>query len=436
MDYFAREMQQLLAAEYDDFLRTEGRSMYRSLRLNPPKTTFEELSGSGIKLGERTLFDDNAFYIDEEEADGLHPFHLAGLYYLQEPSAASAVRSLQVKPGHKVLDLCAAPGGKSTQILSDLQGKGLLWTNEISFTRSQKLLANIERWGWDNYVLTNAEPALLAERLYGWFDRVLVDAPCSGASMFKKYPQTRGEYSAQLVEMNHQRQLEILESAYRLLAADGIMVYSTCTYNTRENEETVAAFLNRHPEMELIEADPAIKRRGFTGFGIDERKVARVLPMDGGEGHFAAAMFKRETCQKARIPLRPFTRNAVADRFFKEHFRKTPNYAVVDDRVYLSEESLPQFSSHLLRSGILAGEIVNGRFEPHHHLFVSRYAPYFEPKAELDEKNVQRYLKGETLPANGLKGHVAICFQGHSLGFGKADGRLIKNKYPKGLRLK
>ncbi len=252
-DYFDQEMKELLGSEYPAFLACSDKPMYKSLRLNPLKTSFDEIKEENIPLGDPVAFDKDTYYLNSDDKLGNHPFHLGGLYYLQEPSTTMVVNALDIQENDKVLDLCGAPGGKSTHILSKLKGTGLLWSNEIDRNRCQSLLQNLERWGSDNFILTNLAADKLCDKVMGYFDKVLVDAPCSGSSMFKKYPTSLLEYNLASELACQKRQLEILDEAYKALKENGILVYSTCTYNLYENEQVIEQFLNKHPDMNLVD---------------------------------------------------------------------------------------------------------------------------------------------------------------------------------------
>ncbi|MBQ7223889.1 MAG: RNA methyltransferase [Erysipelotrichaceae bacterium] len=436
MDYFRREMQQLLGDEYPAFEQASQLPLFRALRLNTARTDEEELRSCGFALESRTPFDEDTFYLKSEDKLGNHPFHFAGLYYLQEPSPTMVVNALDVKPGQLVADLCAAPGGKSTQILNRLQGEGLLWSNEYEASRARILLSNIERWGDGNYIITNSDTAFLADRLEGLFDRILVDAPCSGASMFRKFPQSVKDYTPGNVEACSRRQLMILDNAWRMLKKDGLLVYSTCTYNLQENEDTVAAFLNRHPDMELIDTGLSCGRRGFSVPGVDGQLVTRVFPMDGGEGHFVARMIRRSETSASRLTYLPYSANRTVDEFMKDNLTEKLPYTVIRDEVFVSEKPLIRYDGRIIRQGVLLGTLEKGRLVPHHHFFVSNFGRYFRQVCNIeDEELISRYLHGESLRIPGHKGFTAIAYKNHLLGFGKGDGVQIKNHFPKGLRL-
>lgn len=433
-EYFLNEIRTLFPDEYDDIISSFSREMYRSIRINRLKCRKEELELEGFDLKESTPFDPDSCYITTEEKLGNHPFHNAGCYYLQEPSAAMAVNVLRVEKGDLVADLCRAPGGKSTQILNRLDGTGLLWSNEINWKRCQILLSNLERWGYQNYVLTSLNTREIASMAAGLFDKVLVDAPCSGASMFKKYPDTVNDYNEAAVKACQKRQLEILENAYQLLKSDGVLVYSTCTFNLVENEETVYLFLQRHPDMQLEDAALGYGHKGLEYKDLNSQLLARVLPTDGGEGHFAARMRKTGSSLIRHPAVTENSHNGLVDAFLKEYGIST-QYFIKDNEVYACPMPL-SIRKGVIREGILLGTLEKNRFEPHHHLFMCpQFAEEFRQKYEINDRDrLIRYMKGESVDVSGYKGYVAISYKGKTLGFAKGDGRQLKNRLPKGLR--
>ncbi len=428
-DLFLEELKELIPNEYEEFLNSYKFPPFKALRINTLKTTYDEIIKE-IELGSVTSFDANTFYLDSDYKLGNHPYHIGGLYYLQEPSATMVVNALDVKQGDRVLDLCAAPGGKSTQILSLLNGTGLLWSNEINMIRAQSLLSNLERWGCDNYILTNMSTDELCPKLIGCFDKVLVDAPCSGASMFKRFPESINDYTKANIAACQNRQLKILEEAYKTLKKDGILVYSTCTFNTKENEEVVEQFLKKHPGVELVSTGLACGRGG-----MNNNLVRRCYPMDGGEGHFVAKMIRREENQQITLSELRWDKNKIVDEFVNENMKERMNYCLIGDHVYVSKKPLINFKGKIVRQGVLLGTIQKQRLEPHQNAFVAiMNQNNFKQIVELSQEATESYLKGNTLPFKNVKGYVQLTYKNHPFAFGKADGRQIKNKLPKGLR--
>ena len=415
MNIFLDKMKALLGDEFDDFLKFYNSSgeHYRGLRVNTLKCSVEKLE----KLLDFDLksapFCSESFYIPNEITSlGNNPLHHAGAFYIQEPSASSAVTMLDVQEGDYVLDLCAAPGGKSTQIAAKLNSKGFLWSNEIVKNRANILLSNIERMGIRNATVSNAYPEVLCDRLAGCFDKVLVDAPCSGEGMFRKDSTAESEWSDEHVKSCAERQLKILNSAKNALKDGGVMVYSTCTFSVEENEGVIGRFLEENPDFKLEDAN--------VNFGRPTLEYARrIFPMDGGEGHFAARLKKSGELYK-----NSFTENSK---------KKIDSKIIVLPQEYVPYEKLP-----VLRSGIILGQIVKNRIEPHHSAFMAAKADECVSKVDFDVNSakIKAFLHGEEVAVdNNIKGYTAVCVNGITVGFGKCSNGRLKNKYPKGLRL-
>ena len=422
-------MKEMLKDDYDKFVASFASPMYKSLRVNNLKGT-EEIIRNEIEIGERTPFDENTYYINDDAKLGKHPYHLGGLYYLQEPSATMAVNALDVQLGDKVLDMCAAPGGKSTQILSRLNNTGFLLSNEYEHKRAMTLLSNIERWGKDNYMLTNNSADKVAWAFEGYFDRVLVDAPCSGSSMFKKYPATINDYTEANVLACNKRQLQILDEAYKTLKQDGVLVYSTCTYNKIEDEEVVEQFLQKYPDMELVDTGLSCGVKGYDPNGL----TRRVFPFNGGEGHFAAKFVKHGYQESRKVKYLKFSNDKTVEQSIAENCTERFNYTILNNKVYVSKDNLIDTSLNIIRSGVLMGEIVKGRIEPAHHFFVA-YNQFKKICNITDPEMMNKFLTGLSLPIDGYKGYVQIRYNDIPVGFGKGDGSQIKNHFPKGLRI-
>ena len=433
---FLNRMQVMLGEEYPAFLAQYDAPVRRGVRLNPLKCTREAFEKHFKNAVEPTPFSPLSYYYNGEEGIGSSPLHHAGAVYSQEPSAASAVTVLNPQPGDRVLDLCAAPGGKSTQIASLLQGEGLLWSNEPIRSRAQILLSNIERLGVRNAVVSNAYPEDLCPKLPGWFDKILVDAPCSGEGMFRRDEIAVEEWTPQSPEACALRQRGILHQAANCLREGGVLVYSTCTFSKEENEETVLAFLAEHPDFVL--ESPGVSF-GRPAYGVD---ALRIFPMDGGEGHFVAK-FRRVNgggglVKPYQLPAKPAPEVQLAREFLKEAMpgRPAEKLAVVGGRVLLLPEELPDLKGlPVLRAGVEVGEVRGKRLEPAHGLFMSAYPEECAQVLELsaDDPRLAAFLHGEEIECGG-KGYTAVCVCGAITGFGKASGGVLKNKYPKGLR--
>lgn len=435
---FLKRMQSYLQEEYPAYLETLSKPRYRGLRVNTVRCGADAFLPLAPCACRPSLICRESFYIDAPSL-GHHPLHLSGVFYLQEPSAASAVEILDVQEGDWVLDICAAPGGKSTQIAAKLHHTGFLVSNEIDAKRAQALLSNMERLGFSEYMVTNSRPDVLCEELQGCFDKVLVDAPCSGEGMFKKHEQAMEDWSEEQVAFCAKRQRMILAQAYRALRPGGTLVYSTCTYAMEENEETVQAFLQQFPDMELVDCEASFGRPGLPLEGFAADKVRRIFPMDGGEGHFIAKLRKQGQKPRRSLPEYPAAAaDAMITAFFQEQLGQQPaRIWRQQDHIYARLQPFVKTKKiRVLRQGVLCGDMVKKRFEPHLHFYLAAiYASSFFKVYDMSLKECEQYLKGYPLAAD-IKGYVCLRYQGFALGFGKGDGTWIKNKYPKGLRWK
>lgn len=438
MNDFLFRMKSLLGDEYDEFLKFYEAENFRGLRVNTLKCSVEKLKNLLDFELNNTPFCGEGFYIpDNVSSLGNNPLYHAGAFYIQEPSATSAVTMLDVNEDDYVLDLCAAPGGKSTQIGAKLNGTGLLWSNEIVKNRANILLSNIERMGIKNAVVSNCRPDVLCQNLSNCFDKVLVDAPCSGEGMFRKNSDAQVQWSEEHVKSCAQRQLLILNSAKHALKPGGVLVYSTCTFSYEENEGVISEFLAENPDFELIDAN--------VSFGRPALELARrIFPMDGGEGHFAAKLYKKGTLvpnyasctrqEKIDKDIFDFYDSLFIDRPFGE------NITVVGDKIIILPKNY-NFNTKglsILRAGIVLGEIVKKRIEPHHSVFMAASMPQCRMSVDFDVNSAEiaNYLRGQEIAVTSdVKGYTAVCVNGITTGFGKVSDSRLKNKYPKGLRI-
>lgn len=435
---FLNRMQDMLKDEYEQYLYTLDQPVYRGLRVNTLKLSAQAFQNLQLFDLLPTPFAKESFYLDAALSGvGNHPCHLSGMIYLQEPSASSAVSVLDPQENDWVLDLCAAPGGKSTQIAARLNNTGFLLSNEIENSRANILLSNMERCGVSEMMVTNASPATLCEQVKGWFDKVLVDAPCSGEGMFKKNAKALEDWSIEHVQACQSRQLHILDSAYEALKQGGILVYSTCTYAPEENEEVIQKFLAAHEDMALVDCGTDFGRHGLSGYGINEALVRRIFPMDQGEGHFIAKMVKHG--EQPACPIKEIKASKVDEAvidFMDKQGSAPLNFYVQQGKVYGRKGNFIKLDKiRILRQGIECGEMVKNRFEPHHAFYLASVNQnYFKQSYELKADEIKKYLHGDVLEAE-LKGYTAILYHGVGIGFAKGDGRILKNKFPKGLRI-
>lgn len=423
---FLERMKAQLGAEYGQFLASLERPRAVALRFNPLKGERPDLPF----VGQPVPWEPEGVYYDPEARPGLHVYHEAGVYYLQEASAMAPVALLDPQPGERVCDLCAAPGGKTTQIAGRMGGQGFLLCNEINPKRAKILSRNIERMAVANALVTNEHPETLAQRFPGFFDRVLVDAPCSGEGMFRKEEAAVTDWSEETVAMCARRQGEILHSAAKLVRPGGRLVYSTCTFAPAEDEGVVAAFLEAHPEFtpEPVEAP---------WFAPGENASYRMWPHRLlGEGHFAAVL-RKTGGETEDIPLEANEKLPKQwDSFAKELNITLPAGKAVcfGQSLFWAPEEMPEIRKlKVLRPGLELGNVKKDRFEPAHALAlwlkecanVQDYGP--------DSEEIRDYLHGDVVPS-GVKGWCLVRAGGYSIGWGKGDGRVLKNHYPKGLR--
>lgn len=433
---FLERMKRLLGDEYEDFLASYDRPRNTGLRANPLK------SACNLPFCEDCVpWEPNGHYLLPDTRPGLHPYHDAGLYYLQEPSAMAPAGLLDAKPGEVVLDLCAAPGGKTTQIAAAMQGQGLLVCNEIHPKRAKILSSNIERLGIQNALVLNEHPGKLAERFPCFFDRILVDAPCSGEGMFRKEDAAVTDWSEETVAMCADRQSEILRSAAQMLRPGGRLVYSTCTFTPEENEGVISRFLHEHPDFFVEETDVPWFAHGHPEWVQDPadgvERTFRLWPHKlRGEGHFAAVL--RRSGDEARAigalqkseELPDSVREFLAQNGLS-FFGKAVSFG---DTWYLAPELLPELRSlRVLRAGLELGEVRKGRFVPAHALALALTGFPAAVDFPAESPEIDSYLHGQTLfaPQNGW---VLVRVDGHPLGWAKGADGILKNHYPKGLR--
>ena len=423
---FLKRIEKQLGPEYPAFLESLERPRAVALRFNPLKGAAPSLPF----VGQPVPWEPQGFYYDPGARPGLHPYHEAGVYYLQEASAMAPVQLLDPQPGERVCDLCAAPGGKSTQIAGRMLGKGFLLCNEFNPKRAKILSRNIERLGIANAMVTNEHPQRLAERFAGFFDRVLIDAPCSGEGMFRKEEAAVTDWSEETVAMCARRQAEILHSGAALVRPGGRLVYSTCTFAPAENEEAVAQFLADHPEFEPEAVDAPWFTPGEPGnYRMWPHKLL-------GEGHFAAVLRRKgeeapegQGCSGQKLPKEWLA-------FAKELGITLPEGKAIafGPSLYWAPADLPDMKGlKVLRPGLELGVLKKDRFEPAHALALWLASCDNTQDLAPDSREVEAYMQGNVIPT-AQKGWCLVTVGGYSLGWGKGDGQQLKNHYPKGLR--
>ena len=452
-------MKELLEGDYDAYIRSLDEKPYVGIRTNLLKLTKEKLKEILDRDFKEIPWVKEGFYFEEEKgvlttpslsniekikSISKNPYYFAGLYYIQEPSAMTPAMVAGIKPGDKVLDLCAAPGGKSTQAASYLQGEGLLVSNDFSASRVKALQKNIEVSGIDNVLITNEDPKNLSKVYIEYFDKIIVDAPCSGEGMFRRDSAVFRAYLGRGPEFFTGLQVSILNEAAKMLKPGGTLVYSTCTYSKVEDEGSLSEFLENHPDFKIDKIKP--------DFGFEESKILpgtiRLFPHKiKGEGHFVARLKKDDRAveknenktkdkKKRKLPKLPeelleFLGKIKRDWDYERIFINK------DYAYYLPKDALIDKSLHYIRTGLLLGEIKKNRFEPFQALAMNIKFDEWENPLNLSatDERVIKYLKGETIEADDeYMGIRLVCVDGFSLGFVKQNKKSCKNKYYQGWR--
>ena len=484
---FLESMHNLLGEEFAPFHDSLHAIPTSGLRVNTLKITpsrlYERLpyhlsplpwTHSGFEILDEPL--------EDVPSPGNHPYHASGLYYLQEPSAIAVAELVKPKPGESILDLCAAPGGKSTHLAALMQNQGLLVANETHTQRAWELAANLERWGVTSTVITNETPKRLADHLGGVFDRVLVDAPCSGEGMFRKDHTARSEWTPELVRSCALRQKKILEQAARLVKPAGWLVYSTCTFNSIENETVIAGFLHQDKEFTLVKINPSF---GFDsghpewvseGTHLPElNHTVRIWPHHSrGEGHFIALLQRKgvdidheqrysTNPKSAKLPGSDFLQQKLSHRnltgqdlkliqnFDQENLVNDPlnlidhshHLLVAGSYVYRVPNRLPGLHGlRVIHPGWWLGTLKQSqgsgktRFEPAHSLALALQVDQVKRSLNLpvSSREITSYLHGSELDYPGSEGWTLVAVDDFPLGWGKASAGRLKNAYPRGLR--
>ncbi len=470
---FATRMQAMLGTEYEEFLESYEKERSYGLRRNPLKTEAETFESAIPFTVSRVPWAGEGYFCAKAEQPGKHVLHEAGAYYIQEPSAMAVADLLEAGPGERIADLCAAPGGKSTQLAGKMQGQGLLVSNEIIPNRARILSQNMERLGVRNCVVLNENTAQMAEQFPQFFHGIIVDAPCSGEGMFRKNDQACTEWSPKQVTLCADRQLEILENADKMLASGGRIIYSTCTFAPEENEGVLVRFLRKHPEYRLIEL-PCYKGMehgrpewvvpfgGVPDFDMTENEALhieyslRLWPHRmSGEGHFIAGLRKEGNleeclenyCRVCATNGTGNTKKVVSEKlsawqeFAKEVLADESELlsgvtVIFGDHLYLVPEQMRDLTGlKVERAGLELGEWKKNRFEPAHALAMTLRPAEVRQAYAMTKEEADRYIRGEAIICDGMKGWTLMTYEGYSVGWAKASNGMAKNHYPKGLRI-
>ncbi|WP_066325051.1 RsmF rRNA methyltransferase first C-terminal domain-containing protein [Anoxybacteroides amylolyticum] len=443
---FVEKMNALLQEEAPRFFASYEKEKVNGLRFNPLKIERDAFLALAPFSLSPVPFCPTGFYYETDDQPGKHPYHAAGLYYIQEPSAMFVAETLQPSHGEKVLDLCAAPGGKTTQLAAMMDNTGFLLANEIHPKRVKALSENIERLGITNTLVTNETPEKLAEYFVGYFDKILVDAPCSGEGMFRKDEEAIHYWSEEHVHQCAVKQRHILDCAYRMLKEGGILIYSTCTFSPEENEQTMEALLQKYEDLELV----AIEKSAGIQPGRPEwtkttltaiEQTARLWPhLLLGEGHFVAKLQKVSPAPtwKGKNATSNVTKQTLREYRAFEQETLTINIEKTmysfNQHLFALPDDCPSFAGlKIVRAGLHLGEQKKQRFEPNHALALALKKEEIVHSLELEDYT--KYLRGETIETGGDRGWVVVTIDGYPLGWGKEVKGTLKNFYPKGLRI-
>ena len=437
---FQHNMKDLFQENYETYIQSFDEKPYNGLRINTRKISVEDF----LKINPFDLtpipWTDNGFYYSEKDRPSKHPYYYAGLYYLQEPSAMTPAQVLPIEPGDFVLDTCAAPGGKSTELAAKLNGTGLLFTNDISASRAQALLKNLELFGISNGFVCSEDIPKLAQYFPNFFDKILIDAPCSGEGMFRKEPSIIKSWIERGNEYYVNIQKNIVENAIRMLKPGGMLVYSTCTFSQSENEDIIEYMLSLDKSLKVL---PIPHRYEHFEWGRTQntKDCIRIYPFKvHGEGHFVALVQKGEKVESSDVVLKT---TSPDDEFLNMISKvwKNGNFQTIKDKLYF----IPDLHTNtkglrLLRTGLFMGEFKKNRFEPSQALAMALKPNEFKQTIHFDvnDERVIKYLKCETIDVSDLdtkmNGWVLVCVDHFPLGFGKISKGVIKNKYAKGWR--
>ena len=437
---YINNMKKQLDDEYPLYLESFNKKRFYGLRVNTSKISVEEFIKICPFKIEPIEWIENGFYYDGENIQpAKHPFYNAGLYYLQEPSAMTPANRIIINENDYVLDLCAAPGGKSTELAARLNQTGILMANDISNSRAKALLKNLELFGNSNIYVVSEDPNKLALRYPNTFNAILVDAPCSGEGMFRKDNKMIESWLNKGPLYYQTIQKDIMDNAYTMLKDNGYILYSTCTFDHRENEDVIEYILNKYNDLKLIDIKPY---KNFTKGNKPIDKAIRLYPYKlDGEGHFIALIQKNNTNNNITSTISKNTNINLNDniKLFLDKLPKryTNNLFILEDKLYNLPSNINISKLRVLRSGLLLGTIKNNKLEPSQALaMVLKYNeyPYI---ISLDNNDINKYLKGDTLNIinyNNIinKEYYLVCINNYPLGWGKIDNNILKNKYAKG----
>ena len=451
-DIFFDRMKNILGDEYTAFEESLNMPPVKAARINLAKVSRDDfLRDTSLDLTPLPYCEEG-FILEDADGIGNTPEHAAGMIYVQDPGAMSAVSAVDIKPGDKVLDCCSAPGGKASQAYSKIGDAGLLVANEFVPKRAKICVSNFERLGFKSALVLSLDTAELKRMYRGVFDVVICDAPCSGEGMFRKYDEAREEWSPENVKASAKRQKEILDNVKDTVKPDGVLLYSTCTYSVEENEEVVLDFLLKNPDFHLIPPSERVipyVKEGVVIDGHEElRLTSRFYPhISRGEGQFVAVLKRdKDSDISSTILYKDASISPTKDEikiatdFLKDNLVSIPDMRLIKrgELISMVPKDLPIPKNAVFSVGVCLGEIRGKNLFPHHNFF-SAYGNLFKRKVELcsGDERVAKYMRGEEIRTDsGDSGFCAVTYSGVCLGGGKISGGVVKNHYPKGLRIK
>ncbi len=449
---FENKMKEILGDEFDAFIAGFEETRFGGVRFNSLKIDKEKWESIAPFDIRQVPWISNGYYYNLSDQPAKHPFYFAGLFYIQEPSAMTPANMLPVEPGDRVLDICAAPGGKSTELAAKLRGKGVLFSNDISNSRAKALLKNLELFGTKNAVVLSEAPGKLTDRFRGYFNKILIDAPCSGEGMFRKSPAIMKNWEQYGTEYYHKLQLEIIDSVIPMLAPGGMLVYSTCTFDPDEDEGTIDYILDKWKDIHVVRPEKPYEKFSWGRpelIGSDRTEIGNAVRLWPhileGEGHFSA-LLRRDDGEPEFTGMPYRVAHAGLPEEVTEFFEHVKidfpenRIEVRENRLYLVPEGIPDLKGlRIMRTGLLLGELAKNRFEPSQALACALKASEYDNvyKLSADDEDVVRYLKCETIEAKRdiQDGYVLVCCEDYPLGWAKAKGNSLKNKYLPGWRM-
>lgn len=424
---FEKRVKEYFPDDYDRYLKLLTEPAKQGFFLNTLKADRSRILSMIDFPYEISKLTDQSFYHFNDRIGKTKAFEL-GLIYPQEVASSIGTMYLDTENAEIIVDLCAAPGGKSINLMNRVKSHPLFICNDISYQRLSAMFSNFERLGIDHVIISNKKTEDLSNLLENCADIVILDAPCSGEGMLRKYPEIMDSYSEDNIRLLSTLQKQLLEDAYRMLKGNGQLLYSTCTYAFEEDEDNIRWFLEKHPDMSMIPID-------IESYSTMKGAV-KLSPLNDTEGQFFCIMKKNSSTSRVKLKYLKPIKDSLADSFIKENLDLDEYYLYENhNSYYLSLDPLPDLGNHILRYGLYLGDKISHRFEPSHHLYRSNsFDSSFRYYIDLKDEEYERFIKGEEIRLDLAKHYYQVRYNGFSLGFGKSSNGVLKNKYPKGLR--